>query len=531
MSLVIENLSFYYPEGDTPSLSEITLSIPKGSFVGISGKSGSGKSTLLRLLKPELSPKGIRSGQIRYQNKLLVSSIETVKKIGFVGQHPDEQIVTDTVEHELAFGLESLGLSRAEMVSRIAEIATYFGFTDRLATPTTELSGGQKQLLNLSSVMVMYPEILLLDEPTAQLDPMARSMWLASIQRLHRDFGITILLVEHTFDSILPLCDQLVVLDKGKIFSQGKPRAVLGKLQANRDILSLLPPSVQLSSLLGEPPALTISEGKLLIERSRNRSYFTPKKSLHSQQREQAILVKGLYFSYTRERALLQDLSFAIGVGEIVCLFGGNGSGKSSLLSCLAGMLPFQGTCKLFGKALHRYQQAELYGTLLGYLPQDVQSLFVHDTVQRELSGQNNSPFPLASLLNSHPYDLSGGETQMLGLSKILSKPTKILLLDEPTKGMDSDARTLLSNYLKDYACEGGTVLFSTHDTDFAASCADRCMLLFAGELVSDFSTREFMHLHQFYTTQCNLMTRDYAEGILTLEETIALCGGSKESS
>ena len=532
--LKIEDLSFSYPLTENKALSHIDLTVNEGEFTVIAGATGSGKSTLLRLLKRELSPLGEKSGKIYCKGVPIeeMTAEDSAFRIGFVMQRPEQQIVTDKVWHELAFGLEGMGVPQELIARRVAEMSCYFGIEDQYERRTDELSGGQKQLLNLASVMAMDPDILILDEPTAQLDPITAADFLATLKKLNTDLSLTVIIVEHRLEELIPLCDRLIVLDKGKVIENGTPRNVARSLSNNEELLCSLPSATRLYHALGangECP-LTSKEGRRFI----TESYPNKIKSLPTQARTHsdslALELKGVYFRYERDAGdVLRGIDLEVFENEIFCILGGNGSGKSTALSVCAGIAsPYSGQVKIFGKKIKEYKGGSLYRECLTLLPQDVQTVFLRNTVKEELDDahvdENALPFDLSHLYEKHPYDLSGGEQQLLALAKALSTKPRLLLLDEPTKGLDAYKKQQIMNILKELKENGVTVVTVTHDVEFAAAIADRVAMFFRGDAVSVGTPEEFFFENSFYTTSASRMSKGYYDRAVTVEALSQLC-------
>ena len=526
--LEIENLSFSYPESEKRVLDHVSLSLERGDFLLVCGATGSGKSTLLRCLKRELTPLGTLSGRIRYAGKPLaeLSDCESARLIGFVGQKPEQQLVTDKVWHELAFGLENLGTPSPLIRRRVAETAAYFNLEDCFERDVSSLSGGQKQLVNLAAVMAMRPEVLLLDEPTAQLDPIAAENFLSTLEKLNRELSLTIVLIEHRLEEALPLSNRLLALENGKALVFDETRRAARALREHPVLSRALPGAARLSALWHEDDCpLTVREGRALIER-RGGSF----RALADEERNEksaALAFKDVYFRYDRSgEDVLRGTAFRAAEGEITCLLGGNGSGKSTLLNCASGLLrPYAGRIEVFGKPIRAYKGQALYQGVLALLPQDVQTMFLAATVREELKGVDYSAFPVdfEPFLDKHPYDLSGGEQQALGLIKALAAKPRLLLLDEPTKGLDARARGGVADMLKALRAQGLSIVCVTHDVEFAAACADRCALFFRGDVVSMDRPRAFFGGNAYYVPAAGRMARGLCEGALTVEELAAM--------
>ncbi len=539
--LAVNDLTFTYPQCSSPALNKISFHLNSGDFAVLSGATGSGKSTLLRMLKRELSPLGDVSGNVLFCGKELsaLDDRTSAASIGFVMQRPEQQIVTDKVWHELAFGLENLGVKPDGIYRRIAEMASYFGIGDWFDRDTAELSGGQKQLLNLASVLVMQPQLLILDEPTAQLDPIAAADFIATLKRLNQDFGLTIIMAEHRLEDVVPICDRLIVMEKGSLIADASPSDAVNTLKSRPDILCGMPAASRLYAKLsgsGSCP-LTVREGRSFIESNYENTTRGLAQASYVHSDKAALEFKDVYFRYTRDgRDILDGLSFRVYSGEIFCILGGNGSGKTTALSAAAGLLrAYSGKINILGKKLKDYKNRSLYRECLAMLPQDVQTVFLKNTVREELeecgAELSQLPYDISHLLDKHPYDLSGGEQQLAALAKVLAAKPKILLLDEPTKGLDAASTLNMMSVMRSLREKGVTIITVTHDVEFAAVCADRCAMFFGGKIVSIGTPNEFFSQSSFYTTAVSRMTRGYFDNVATVDDAAKLCriNGRKE--
>ncbi len=524
--LDIEKLTFTYPNCYAPAISDVSLRVERGEFLAVCGATGSGKSTLLRLIKRELAPLGELSGTIRIGgiDRDALTDRDAACRIGYVMQRPEQQIVTDKVWHELAFGLENMGVPQREMSRRVAEMAAYFGIESWFEKDVSALSGGQKQLLNLASVMVMQPEILIMDEPTAQLDPIAAQDFIATVHRLNRELGLTVLIIEHRLEDVIPLCSRLLVLEEGRVLHLDAPRRVISRLGDRADLLCAMPAAARVFHALqgaGECP-LSIREGRDWLNAC-TESAGSAAEDVRAASSDEALSFRDVSFRYERSGAdVLRGMSFAVQSGEIVCMLGGNGSGKSTALSVASALRrPWGGTVRVFDRKLKEYRNQSLYRECLTLLPQDVQTVFLHDTVRDELKNVPDGILPVdfAPLMEKHPYDLSGGEQQLLALAKVLATRPRLLLLDEPTKGIDAVTRHRLMEVLRQLCGQGLTLLIVTHDVDFAAELADRCLFVFRGQVVSDAPPRQFFSANSFYTTAVSRMTRGLMENAVTVAD------------
>ena len=525
--LKIENLTFAYPNTLSPTIKGVNLTVNEGEFTVLCGATGSGKSTLLRLLKRELSPTGDISGSIYYKetNITQLSSNISASKIGFVMQNPEHQIVTDKVWHELGFGLENMGLPQNEIALRVCEMASYFGIESWFEKSVSELSGGQKQLLNLASVMAMQPDILILDEPTAQLDPIAATDFINTLKKLNTDFSLTVIIVEHRLEEVIPICDNLIVLKDGIVTHNGDPRTVIKQLEEDDDILSAMPSSVRLyHSLRGKGSCpLTVREGRRFLQDNFGNKITSLPDEKYVYNKNAVLEFKEVFFRYERNLPdVLKGINLSVYENEIFCILGGNGSGKTTTLNTAAGLIKaYSGSVKVFGKKIKEYKNQTLYKECLSMLPQDVETVFLKNTVNEELSGVDTGelPFDISHLLDKHPYDLSGGEQQLVALAKVLAAKPKLLLMDEPTKGLDTIKKAQIINILKQLKQNGVTVVIVTHDVEFAAECADRCALFFRGNIVSVDRPCEFFSNNRFYTTAASRMSRGFYEKTVTLRQ------------
>ena len=525
--LKIENLTFTYPKMLSPAIKGLNLTVNEGEFVAVCGATGSGKSTLLRLLKRELSPLGEINGNIYYKGTE-ISDLDTkisASKIGFVMQNPEQQIVTDKVWHELSFGLENLGLDQKEIALRVCEMASYFGIEAWFEKSVSELSGGQKQLLNLASVMAMHPDVLILDEPTAQLDPIAATDFINTLKKLNTDFSLTVIIVEHRLEEVIPICDRLIVLKDGSVTHNGNPRKIIEKLDNNDYIISAMPSSVRLyHSLSGEGDCpLTVREGKRFLQDNFSNEIISLPTAEYEHRENYALQFKEVFFRYERDLPdVLKGVNLDVFENEIFCILGGNGAGKTTTLNATAGLIkPYSGNIKIFGKKIKDYKNQTLYKNCLSMLPQDVGTVFLKNTVREELSSAETEelPFDISCLFDKHPYDLSGGEQQLVALAKVLATKPKLLLMDEPTKGLDADKKSQIISILRQLKLKGVTVVIVTHDVEFAAECADRCALFFRGNIVSVDTPAEFFGGNRFYTTAASRMSRGIYEKAVTIEQ------------
>lgn len=545
----VNGFGFTYSLGTKPALEDISFTVNEGEFIVVCGPSGCGKSTLLRSLKPQLRPFGEMRGSIEFCGKNIndIPDAESAAQIGFVMQSPDAQIVTDKVWHELAFGLENLGVPTHIIRSRVAEMANYFGIHTWFRKKTAELSGGQKQLLNLASVMLMQPKLLILDEPSSQLDPIASREFLENVRKINLELGTTIIITEHNLEDVYGYADKVLLMENGRAVKYLPPQEMAQYLAENeRDgMYKALPTPARMYGcvLKGECP-LSIVEGRRWFSRQMEGKAL-PKPVLTEEKRpeEKAIDVSEVWFQYEKgAEPVLRNISFSLRRGEVCSILGGNGAGKTTTLSVISQKNKYNmGKITVAGKDLKKYKGTELFEHNLAVLPQNPQSLFVFETLRRDLEEVLHlrkfkkeeieerivlisKMLGLADLLDRHPYDLSGGEMQKAALAKILLLEPKILLLDEPTKGMDALSKENLGGILCGLRDDGVSVLMVTHDIEFCAKYSDHCMLFFDGYIVSEGSPKKFFADNSFYTTAASRMTRHLVPNIITCEEGEQFC-------
>ena len=544
-TFTITDLSFTYPTESVPALQNVSLSIEAGSFTVLCGRSGCGKSTLLRQLKPILQPHGTQTGTILFEGKSLSSLSQRTQsaRIGFVLQNLDAQLVTDKVWHELAFGLESLGLSTPVIRRRVAEIASFFGIQNWFYKPVCELSGGQKQLVNLASVMALEPSVLLLDEPTSQLDPIAATDFLSTLGRINRELGTTIILSEHRLEDALALSTNVVFLERGRILDTGTASEVGSRLKAaGSDMFSAMPVPMRIYAGVPNdlPCPVTVAQGRQWLEAFSETHPLCPvPPAAPSEKREgpAAVELDEAFFRYDKQSPdVVKALTLRAYPGELLAILGGNGTGKSTTMGLISGIhRAYRGKVSVLGTA-----PQEVSGKI-ALLPQDPQTLFVKNTVIEDLlSVLDDAPrdrrkalalekarlCELMELLERHPYDLSGGEQQRAALCKVLLREPEVLLLDEPTKGLDAEFKRVFARIIRRLCARGVCVIMVSHDAEFCASYASRCAMFFDGAIVAEGTPREFFSSGSFYTTSASRMARGLLPGAITPEDVIAACGG-----
>ena len=604
MALIeFNNFSFAYmnsdgTESEVKSLDSINLEIDYGDFVLLCGPSGCGKTTLLTNLKKELMPAGRRSGEIKFNGTRIIDmdEISSACDIGYLFQNPDSQIVTDTVIQEIAFPLENIGLPTEEIRNRISEIVAFFGINDILHKNVNELSGGQKQLVNLCSLLVLRPQVLLLDEPMSQLDPIASYEFLSIVRRLNEEFSITVIMSEHKADSIFPFIDKAVFLKEGKIEFVDNAHNICSEVIDDEIFENYLPAvtkiynslSVKYPSLIKLNTPLSIREGRRClntihddlikisnddvdsINLNHDNLHITNKK-YHSQEKSgildkislggnknALISMNGIYFAYEKGKLILKNVDFELEKGDFVSLIGGNGVGKSTFLQLLVGILkPIKGKVK-YKKGIKRAYVHQ--NPMIHFSKDNVKEEFLESILESNLLNNNsvgfnketyddllkmtNEEFTESDLLNGlefdsiefkfkelieffdicdlidkHPYDCSGGEQQKIVIVKALLQNADVLVLDEPTKGLDPISSKNLANILNSLRDNGITILMTSHDLDFVANNCKRCLMLFDKDIQIDDDPKVIFAENNFYTTFVNRMVKDYVPEIVTLDD------------
>ena len=546
----IRNLSFAYPGAKRKCLEDVSFSIEKGEYVLLCGNSGCGKTTLLRHLKSVLTPTGDRTGEILFNGCPMdrVDSRTQAASVGYVMQNPDEQIVTDKVWHELAFGLENLGADPGTIGLRVAEMASFFGIQSWYHREVSQLSGGQKQLLNLASIMAMQPEILILDEPTGQLDPIAASDFLNTLKKINRELGTTVLITEHRAEDIFPVADRVLVMEQGRLTANGDPRKIGRTLFDSRSPLTqMLPAPMRIYYRCGETvqAPLTVREGRTWL----TGKYIDAPPAVRSlppkafvSQGEPVLQVEDVWFRYERQSAdVLKGLTFNVPQGCLYAIVGGNGTGKSTTLRAVCGAnRPYRGSIRVFGKETRKYPKGALFQNCLSMLPQDPTNLFVKQTVREELREMDGDPgaqnraaalCEIEHLLDAHPYDLSGGERQRVALAKVLLTKPRLLLLDEPTKGLDCGFKARFAKTLKQLTAAGMAIVMVSHDIEFCAENADIAAMFFDGQVIASGTPQAFFGSNSFYTTSSNRMSRCVFEDAVTAENVVSLIRQNQEGN
>jgi energy-coupling factor transport system ATP-binding protein len=564
-----ENLTYHYPNSELPALKELSFGIDEGEFLLVIGPSGAGKSTLLRCLNG-LIPHfygGTLAGRVRVGNRdpVALSPRGMAGIVGFVLQDPEAQFVVDKVEDELAFSLENHGLDPIIMRKRVEETLDQLNIAHLRHRSVSTLSGGERQRVAIAAVMTLQPKVLVLDEPTSQLDPQAAEEVLDSLVKLNHDLGLTIVLTEHRLERVIQYVDRALYLpgqptidgsssdepNNNRAPILAEPRTVLAQVD-------LAPPLVELAKAMDwSPLPLTIKEGRPFARQwtaentPSSRQYVentepttpipesTNLPTTESTNLPTSVSVHGLTYAYNGHPAL-QDISLAVHRGEFLALMGRNGSGKTTLLKQLVGLLkPDRGRVEITDPETHRALDTRQAGVqeiirVIGYVPQNPNALLFNDTVRQELDFTRNGhglpageygallgTLGLTAQEDRYPRDLSVGERQRVALAAILVAEPQILLLDEPTRGLDYQQKAALVGFLQQEKARGRTILMATHDVELVARCADRVILLGDGQVVVDGPVRQVMSESLVFASQINKLFRDPA--LLTVEDVLQL--------
>lgn len=534
--LSCKELNFAYSGSAGNTLDGVSFDVQTSQVVLVVGKTGSGKSTLLRLLKKEIAPVGEMSGEIKVNGKAQseLSLLESTQLISYVSQNPQTQTVTHNVSSELAFGLESLGIGKDEILGRVGEMAAYFGIEDIYSKSIDELSGGQKQLCCLCAAVVQSPQILLLDEPAAQLDPIGTGKLFSVLRRLNSELGTTLIIAEHDLRGAFEFCDKIIVLDEGRAVCCNDKESFLKAAAADENLRGYIPACARAVMPLGRT-AFNVRQAKGIIEQVfRREDTKTPdQKPVRSDKAQYAVTARNVYFRYSREdRDVIKCLDMQVRQGEIFAAAGSNGCGKTTMLKVLSGIFrAWQGKVTIGGKNIRSYKGNSLYRGNIAVMPQDPYDLFISQSVRAELEkvcrDMNDKggydelceQFGVQGLLDMHPFDLSGGEIQKCAMVKLLLTKPQVLFLDEPSKALDPQAKAVLGQTLQSLSQQGRTVIIATHDLDFAAQYAHTCALFFDGKAHSCAQSREFFARNNFYTTDASRIARNVFPSAVTVQE------------
>ena len=538
----LDDLSYRYRGADSQALENVSFGINSGELVLLLGCSGCGKSTLLRLLKPELTSPGEITGAISLFGEQ-VSPGQPQPRVGFVTQDPGEICVCDTVGGELAFGVENMGLEPSDAARKVADICGFSGLGRMTGRKLSTLSGGERQLTALCSVMAAEPELLILDEPVSRLDPVAAEQLIQTIVRINRETGVTVIAAEHYSQSLFALCDKVILMKKARVIGIFDPQEAARIALADEELRGFVPAAARIAAAcprIQPPLPLTVRDGRRFLEQRSEATGDSGNESRETAPAGKPLLdARELRFCFEKDRDLIDGCDLSLYPGELFTLLGANGSGKTTLLRCLAGLAkPWCGKVRLDGKNLSAYKNGSLYREGIAYLPQEPEELFIKPTVREELEyalkamGRDKSEwkellesFNVVHLAQMHPYDLSGGELQLCAIARILVSRPRVLLLDDPVKGLDPNGAELVGKTLRRLCDDGKALLCVTHDPEFAAGYSDRCALFFDGRISGEAPPREFFSASRFYTTAARRITRGIFDRTVTTRDAAEMAG------
>jgi energy-coupling factor transporter ATP-binding protein EcfA2 len=537
--LELSHFSYFYPHTVEPALRMVNLNIAAGEFILLAGRSGSGKSSLARALCgliPDFYGGSI-SGKILYKDILLDQQPKSkvAEEIGILFQEPDKQLLFRNVERDIAFGLENLGFNHAFMQRRVAEIMDFLNLNELRKRDCNMLSGGEKQKIALAGVLATNPRVLILDEPTSQLDPVAATEFLDLIKNLNDEFGITIIIIEQRLDKVFPLVDRVVVMEAGNVAFQGSNREYICWALHNKYPIIPTIPKIFAAGLGTENIPISIKEGrekldKLISQDEKPDEAIVPSITNHYEDKP-LVEIDRLNFSYTHCERVIKEFSLKIWPGECVAIIGSNGAGKSTLLQVIAGLLNgYQGKIRVKDISGKRLKTDNL-NQLVAYLPQNLDDFFLADTVEQDVllncnGGTQQAEYWLeimniSKLRNQDPRKLSTGEKQKVALAAALATDCELILLDEPTTGIDGEHKERLGELLYELCQKNKTVLFVTHDIDFASAYAQRLLLMHDGQLLSDGLMQEQLLGNIFYTSQVARLFRDIDQRVANQAQAI----------
>lgn len=526
----INNLSYAYGGEKHKALNNINLTVEKGEILLICGKSGSGKSTLGKCISGSIP--NFYGGTI--EGKISISGIpfetlkhyERAKEVTMVFQDPEKGIMMNKVHREVAFGLENVGIEATQIKRRVWEALEFLGITEIAKKEINKLSGGEKQKVAIASALSYLPNCIIFDEPISQLDPTSSEEVINILSKINKELGITIIIIEQRVQKVFEICDKFLVLENGKVAFYGEKDEFLKR----DDLIQFMPEYTKLFKNLKLPIPQNIKDARKIL---RKIEFEEKAKNPILDLKETAIKIKNMGCQYENVN-VLEKINLNIKDGEFLGVIGANGAGKSTLLKSIVGLVKYSGSIKIFENEIKKLNMKDIC-KIVGYVSQNPSDYISKDTVYEELAFTLNNygitnekvidevleMLEIAHIRDKNPRDVSGGEKQRVALASILVLKPKILLLDEPTRGLDSEIKKSLGKFLKILNKSGTTIIMVTHDIDFAAECCNNILTMIKGEIIGYGSKEEVLHNGIFYTTTINKLFRERKLNILTLEQAL----------
>lgn len=541
--LTVKNFTYTYPEQDKPALSDISFSLEQGETLLLLGKSGSGKSTLGKAVTGTVPYfyGGTASGQVSIRGTDLreMEHNQRSRTVSMVFQYPEKQLILNKVHREVAFGLENIGVPEQTIRRRVFEAMQFTGITPLAEREISTLSGGQIQKVAIASALAFFPECIVLDEPISQLDPLAAEEILNLVQKINEELNITVVLIEQRTGKCFNIADKVAFIEEGKLTFFGETQEFFARQDSAFE--PFLPEQVRLFRALGssETPLNTKQARRLLAQFPA--PAVSPKEKTagkSTQPAAPAIVFQNVSTGYGKAN-VLERFSAVIGKGESVALLGANGAGKTTLLKTLVGLRPFKGNLLLNGTGCDKMKQREIARTI-GYVSQNPDDYLTQETVRDELLFTARhlgitdfttvvdlmDELSLTPYAEQNPRDLSGGQKQRVAIASALVASPEMLVLDEPTRGIDPSLKQSLAELLKKLNRKGVTILLVTHDVEFACVVSNRFWILYKGQLLADGPKEEVFTESLFYTTAIHKLCAVQNPELFTLKEAIQyFCG------
>lgn len=533
--ITINNLTYKYPGNQKITLNNININIEQGDIVLVCGNSGSGKSTLGKCIAGSVPNfyGGTISGEIKINNKNIkgFTPKELAEKITMVFQDPERQLLMNKVHREIAFGLENIGIKSEVIKRRVYESMEFCGIEKLAERDIISLSGGEKQKVAVTSALAYMPECIIFDEPTSQLDPNSAEEIINIISKINEELGITIILIEQRMEKCFSIADKILLINHGAIDFYGDK----DDLYKSNDpyFIEFMPQYLKLSKILKfNKMPLSIRETRKKLNTFNICRHDSIEKKTDID--EPIIKISNLCFSYDGNESALKNINININNGEFVEIMGPNGAGKSTLFKSMMGFTKYKGSIKLFGKEVSKYKRHDLIKNI-GYISQNpndyISKETVYDEIKFTLDNYGIKKYELidAALNNlgidnlkyRNPRDISGGEKQRVAIASVLVMEPEIILLDEPTRGLDFNTKKLLGNTLRELNKKGSTIIMITHDIEFAAEFANKFILLFNGEAIQTGTKEEVFTGGTYYNTSMNKLFRNIDDAIFTIDDVL----------